>query len=71
MKFSLSSRVEHGNVDMRALLTSLNWRETPIPNPKTGDLEERLDDLKLFESTTLERQNLKVNYNALIEELQK
>jgi hypothetical protein len=56
---------------MRALLTSLNWRETPIPNPKTGDLEERLDDLKLFESTTLERQNLKVDYNALIEELQK
>jgi len=61
------SRNELGNIDLRALLSALNWRESPVPHPRQED--DRRDDKKVFESTTLDRQQMKVNYAALLEEI--
>jgi hypothetical protein len=61
------SRNEQGNIDLRALLSALNWRESPVPHPRQED--DRRDDKKVFESTTLDRQQMKVNYAALLEEI--
>lgn len=55
-------------MDLKAFLSAMNWKENAITNPRI-DEDFRLDDRKLFESTTLERQNLKVNYNALMADL--
>ena len=50
--------------------SALNWRETPIPFPKqTKEDNNQIDEKKIFESTTLERQQLKINYANLIMEL--
>lgn len=62
-----SSRFENGKVDIKTFFSALNWRETPIPHPKAGD--EKVDENKAFELTTLERQELRVNYPALLKDL--
>jgi hypothetical protein len=51
------------------LLCALNWRENPIQNPRSGRGEERLDEKTFQLSTTNERQQLKINYGALIADL--
>jgi hypothetical protein len=51
------------------LFSALNWRETPIPHPKPPQDDSRADEKKIFESTTLERQQLRINYSNLVAEL--
>ena len=65
--YFFSSRFESGNVDIKTFFSALNWRESPIPHPKAGD--EKVDENKIFELTTLERQELRVNYPALLKDL--
>jgi hypothetical protein len=68
--FYNSSRKECGNVDLKVFFSALNWRETPVTFPKQiQDDNHKIDEKKIFESTTLERQQLKINYPNLIAEL--
>ncbi len=65
-----SSRNSNGLIDIRALLLALNWRESPVAPPRTAESDSfGNDDKRIFESTTLERQNLKVNYANFVAEL--
>ncbi|CAF0855388.1 unnamed protein product [Brachionus calyciflorus] len=64
-----NTRLESGNICLRNLLTTLNWRENPVAAPKETFQNIRPDDSKIFETSTLERQQLRVNYSALISEL--
>jgi hypothetical protein len=49
--------------------SALNWRETTISSPNQVQDDSKIDEKKIFESTTLERQELKINYANLISEL--
>ena len=53
---------------MKTLYSALNWRESPIPHPKAPE-EVKVEDNKLLESSSLLRQQLRINYPALIQDL--
>jgi hypothetical protein len=71
--FLFSSRVESGNVDVRCLVGVLNWKENPIQNPRSSSSSQnddrQEDNSKIFQTTTLERLQLKINYQALLSDL--
>lgn len=59
-----SVRNEAGNIDLNALLSTINWRENIIQHPKENNLESKESDF-----TSLDKQNLEINYNELIKEI--
>ena len=65
----ISSRYETGNVDLKTLYSALNWRESPIPHPKAAE-EAKVEDNKLIESSSLLRQQMRINYPALLQDLE-
>jgi hypothetical protein len=62
---------ENGTIDYQDLVKALNWRSYPIPNPKTSTTyEPRVNgEGKEYEITTMQRQQLNINYKALLEDL--
>ena len=65
----LSTRNETGGlINVEALISTLNWRDTPVSAPKLAETSS-VEDNKLLETTTLERQNLRINYEALLKDL--
>ena len=50
-------------------MAAINWKENPVVPPKEALENLRPDDSRIFETSTLERQQLRVNYSALISEL--
>lgn len=65
----ISSLLKNGQVDLQAFLSAMNWKENAIANPRSEEEMIRLDDKKMFETTTLERQRIFVNYSALMADL--
>jgi len=57
-------RNEAGNIDLNALLSTINWRENIIQHPKENNIETKESDF-----TSLDKQNLEINYNELIKEI--
>lgn len=57
-------RNEAGNIDFNALLSTINWRENIIQHPKESNTESKESDF-----TSLDKQNLEINYNELIKEI--
>lgn len=58
-----SVKTERGDIDLNSLLSTLNWRENPVQHPKGS--EERTSQ-KDSEFTSLDSQNLEINYQELI-----
>ena len=48
----------------------LNWKENPVQNPKESNEGERLEDGRGgFQTSTLDRMQLRINYSALLADL--
>lgn len=56
---------ERGDIDLNSLLSTLNWRENPAQHPKGG---EEMTIQKDSEFTSLDSQNLEINYQELIKQ---
>lgn len=60
---------ENGTIDYQDFVKALNWRDYPVAHPKQSSEEPRVKgEGKEYELTTMERQQLNVNYSGLLEE---
>ena len=60
---------ENGTIDYQDFVKALNWRDYPISHPKENTAEPRVKgEGKEYEVTTMERQQLNVNYTGLLDE---
>lgn len=55
-------------IDYQDFVKAMNWRDFPVPHPKKPEIDDQSDP-RDFSLTTMQRQDYKVNYNALLDEI--